>query len=158
MYPEVDQLHTMGLLSAHEAEIAELYRIFAETLPDHREFFERLAGDEVGHARQITRLAQALSAGSVSVNPHRFPEPAILASIDSVHEQARQVRKTNVSLVDALSISADIESLMLERRFFEVFEGDSSELKELLNRLAAATEAHRARLLAEWEAEREGAG
>jgi len=158
MHSEVDQLHTIGLLAAHEAAIADLYRAYAEKLPDRREFFDRLAADEVTHARQITGFAQGVKTGSVSINPGRFSEQTIFASLDHVRKQVEQARKTNVSLVDALSISADIENAMIERRFFDVLEGDSGELRQLLTGLAAATAAHRARLLQALEKERQAAG
>jgi rubrerythrin len=158
MPSEVDQFRTIGLLAAHESAIADLYRAYAEKLPDRREFFESLAADEVRHARQIVGFVQQVKAGSVSINPGRFDERAILASLDHVRKQVERARKTNVSLVDALSISADIEQAMIERRFFDVIEGDSGELKQLLAGLAAATAAHRARLLQALEKERQAAG
>jgi len=99
-----------------------------------------------------------MKTGSVSVNPKRFPEQAILASIDFVREQVQQARKTNVSLVDALSVSADIEGAMIERRFFDVLEGDAGELEQLLSGLAAATETHRKKLLEAYEEERRRVG
>jgi len=158
MHSEVDQLHTIGLLAAYESAIADLYRAYAEKLPERREFFDRLAADEVTHARRIAGFVQGVRTGSVSIDPGRFSEETIIASLDHVRKQVEQGRKTNVSLVDALSISADIESAMIERRFFDVFEGDSGELKQLLRGLAAATEAHRARLLQALEKERQAAG
>jgi rubrerythrin len=158
MHSEVDQLHTIGLLAAHEAAIADLYRLYADKLPDRKEFFEGLADDEVDHARQIVSFAGKVKAGSISVNPGRFSEETILASLDYVREQIREQGKTAFSPVEALSTAAGIENAMIEKRFFEIVEGDGPEIKQLLRGLAAATAAHRARLLQECEKEKEGEG
>lgn len=45
----------------------------------------------------------------------------------------------DISLIKVLSIARDIENRLTEKKFFEVFEGDPIELKQVLLDLAAAT-------------------
>jgi len=156
MHSEVDQLHTIGLLAAHEAAIADLYRLYADKLPDRKEFFNGLADDEVEHARQIATFTKKVKAGSISVNPGRFSEETILSSLDEVREKVKQAERRPISVVEALSTGVEIETAMIEKRFFEIVEGDGPEIEQLLRGLAAATAAHRARLLQECEKMKEG--
>ena len=47
------------------------------------------------------------------------------------------------SLINALSVALSIEESMIERKFFDVFETDSAELRDVLLNLAAETKRHR---------------
>ena len=154
MPSKVDQIHTIGLMAAHEAGIADLYRAYAERLPEHREFLEGLADDEVGHARQIAGLAEWVKAGLVHVNPGRFNEQSILSSLDFVRERVQEVKKAGVSPLAAFATGADIENAMIEKKFFEIFESDEAALEQLLRALAAVTSLHRRKLMEALEKER----
>lgn len=56
----------------------------------------------------------------------------------------------DISLTKALSIARDIENGLIEKKFFEVFEGDPIELKQVLLDLAAATREHYNRIEKAW--------
>jgi len=56
-----------------------------------------------------------------------------------------------ISLIKALSIARDIESGLIEKKFFEVFEGDPIELKHVLLNLVAATREHYNRIEKAWK-------
>ena len=157
MSSEVDQIHAIGLLAAHESAIADLYRVYAAKLPGYRQFFEQLASDEVEHARQIISFAAKVRAGSTHINPGRFSAESVLSSIDLVRAKVKEAQTTGISLIDALSTGAAIENMMLERRFFEVVERDGPELQRMMTGLAAATAAHRRRLMQALEKERAAA-
>jgi hypothetical protein len=57
-----EQLDVIGLMAAHEAAVADLYRAYARSFPAHRELLQSLAADEVEHARQIARFAEKVRA------------------------------------------------------------------------------------------------
>jgi rubrerythrin len=59
----------------------------------------------------------------------------------------------DISLIKALSIARDIENGLIEKKFFEVFEGDPIELKQVLLNLAAATREHHNRIEKVWNNE-----
>jgi rubrerythrin len=149
-----DQLETIGLMAAHESAIGDLYQAYAARFPHHAEFFHDLAADEREHARLIVGFAERVRTGSAHVNPDRFDARTILNSLDGVKQRLREAGDRSLSLVGALSVCADIEDSMLERRYFEIIEGDGQELRQLLESLAADTEAHRSKVRQAWEKER----
>ncbi|TET10801.1 MAG: hypothetical protein E3J83_00055 [Candidatus Atribacteria bacterium] len=57
----------------------------------------------------------------------------------------------DISLIKALSIARDIENGLIEKKFFEIFEGDPIELKHVLLNLAAATREHYNRIEKVWK-------
>jgi rubrerythrin len=146
MHSPADQVEIIGLMAAHESAVAELYRAYGSRLPEHKELFEGLAAEEVGHARQIARFADKVRAGSVHVDAGRFSSESILASLDHIRGRMEEAEETELSFAGALSVAIDLEDALIERRYFEIFEDDTPELKELLRSLEAETEEHRQRL------------
>lgn len=149
-----EQLDVIGLMAAHEAAVADLYRAYARSFPAHRELLQSLAADEVQHARQIARFAEKVRAGLACVSPGRFSAELILTSLDHVKQRLEEAKRGGVSLVEALSTSADLENTFIEARYFEIIESDGPELKELLKTLAVDFKAHRDRLRQALERER----
>lgn len=146
MHSPADQVETIGLIAAHESAIAELYRAYGKRFPEHKELFEGLAEEEVGHARQVARFADEVRAGSLHVDAGRFSAESILASLDHIRGRMEEEKEGELSFADALAVAIDLEDALIERRYFEIFEDDTPELKELLRSLEAETEEHRQRL------------
>ncbi|MFW6126220.1 MAG: hypothetical protein ACOC58_03860, partial [Chloroflexota bacterium] len=69
-------------------------------------------------------------------------------------ELEKAQRDESLPLSHALSVTLSTEEALLERRFFEVFETDSVELKHVLQDLAHATEQHVNKVRAEWSKHR----
>ncbi|NIR01569.1 MAG: hypothetical protein GTN78_15445, partial [Gemmatimonadales bacterium] len=57
MRAKAEQIETIGMMAAHESALADLYRAYADRLPEYAEFFRGLAADEVKHARTIAGFA-----------------------------------------------------------------------------------------------------
>jgi hypothetical protein len=113
----IDQLETLGLLAAHEAAMADLYSALAATFPECNQLSATLVDAERDHARRITDFAAMVSAGTVSAAPTRFPAAALLASLDSIREEARQAPASALS--EALSIAHELENRLIESRYYE---------------------------------------
>jgi len=151
MPAEADQIHTIGLMAAHESALADLYRVYADKFVGQMEFWRQLADDEVSHARWIAGFADDVKAGTIEVDPGRFSSESILASLDQVRGHVQEVEDDDLSFLDALAAAKKFEEGLIESRYFEVFEDDAPELKELLTKLEGETEAHRKRVTEMWE-------
>ena len=138
-----DQLRTIGLIAAHEHRMAELYSAYAAKFPASADLFSKLAADERDHALRISLFAADVRATKVRINPERFPAATVLSSLDSVQSAIRQVQTSEVALVRALSVAYDFENSLIESRYFEIVEGDSDELRSLLQHLDTETAKHR---------------
>jgi len=146
MRSAAEQFETIGLMAAHESEIAELYRAYAQRFAQCREFFLRLAAEEVEHARLISGLAHKVRTGEVHISPGRFSATAILTSLDYVRQRLREAKESDLPLATALATCRDLEWGLIEKRFFDIVEEDGPEITELLRRLSDETAAHRASL------------
>lgn len=72
----------------------------------------------------------------------RFKVEAIKTSLEYLKSQIDEAQNNKISAKHALSVARDIESGLIEKKFFEVFEPDCREIKQVLLDLAAATREH----------------
>ena len=142
------------LLATNEETVGRLYATYAERFPESQDFWQRLAAAERAHAKWIRKFNEDDSVGRMLSNPDRFRSAAIRMSIRHTEGEISSARSANLKPVNALSIANAIERSLIEARFFEVFEADSSELKRLLQQLRDETREHVQSVLERWIAER----
>ena len=145
------QLKVIGLLAEYEIMIGRLYKEYAQKFLDWKDFWSRLSAEERGHANWILKLRSKTKEGSVYFKEDRFNKEAIKTSLKYLNNQLSEAQMQDISLIKALSIARDIESGLIEKKFFEVFEGDPIELKQVLLDLAAATWEHYNRIEKAWK-------
>ncbi|GAG61348.1 unnamed protein product [marine sediment metagenome] len=103
------------------------------------------------HANWILKLRSKIKEGSVYFKEDRFNKEAIKTSLKYLNNQLSEAQMQDISLIKALSIARDIENGLIEKKIFEVFEGDPIELKHVLLNLAAATREHYNRIEKVWK-------
>lgn len=130
----------INLLAKHEEAVGELYKAYAKRFPQYDTFWSGLVGEEMKHSALIRDLGTRIGDGSVYFNPDRFRSKPIEVSLDFLIDEMNKAK--NVSMQYAYSMALQIEEAMIEKKFFEVFEGDSVEVKHTLRSLAQDTEQH----------------
>ncbi|NOQ43425.1 MAG: hypothetical protein GQ560_03070 [Dehalococcoidia bacterium] len=143
---EENQIKTIEALANHEEAISELYRKYSGKFPDYEQFWLGLAEEEVLHTKWIRELRDDIEEGTVFFNEGRFNIVGVQTSLNYIKKQIVDSENQEISLPFALFLALDIENALLERKYFEIFEGDSVGLKNILQDLAEATELHRARI------------
>ena len=106
------------------------------------------------HASWIFKLHSKIKEGSLYFKEERFKVEAIKTSLEYVKSQITEVQNTSISAKHALSIARDLESGLIEKKFFEVFEPDCREIKQVLLDLAVATREHYHRIEKIWKESR----
>lgn len=140
------QIKVIEMLARNEEAVSKLYKAYAEKFPNYESFWSRLAEEEIEHACWIRKLHSKIKEGSVYFNEGRFKIEAIQTSLDYLNDWLVKAQKEEISLINALSLAWDIENALMERKYFEIFEGDSVELKHVLTNLADSTKDHRDRV------------
>jgi len=148
------QMDAAQMMAIHEEAIGELYKAYAKLFPDHEGFWSGLAREETEHAAWIRNLASKAEAGSARLNQKRFRTEAIKTSLDYIKSLTAEAPGQKIKLMDALSTALDIEKALIERKYFEIFEGDSEELKLTLEALTRSTKAHIERVQKAWAEQR----
>ena len=131
----------LRMLVENEETVAELYRIYADKFPRRRDFWNDLAHEEIQHSLWIQNLS-AETGLCFEIKEDRFTADMFQVSQDYLKERLARAKNEKMALKEALTTALDIETGLLERGYFEVFEGDTPELTRVLNALAAETERH----------------
>lgn len=142
-----DQTVVVDLLARNEEAISELYEAYAYRFPDYEDLWTSLANDERKHASWIRNLSSYVEEG-------RFNIAAIQSFSKYLDCELAKAQDPNMLLINALSIAKYIEEALIERKYFESFEGDSVEVKHILRDLAIATEKHLDRVQRAWSKEK----
>jgi len=151
---EEKQIKIIGLLAEHEKEISLLYKEYARKFPEQKDFWSKIAGEELEHASWIFKLRSKIKEGSLYFKEGKFKVEAIKTSLEYVKSQITEVQSTSISAKHALSVARDLESGLIEKKFFEVFEPDCREIKQVLLDLAVATREHYHRIERIWKESR----
>jgi len=136
------QIKVLDLLKGHELAVSELYSVFADKFPEYGQFWSDLSEEEKKHATWITNLTEMTETGEVFFDQKRFNIEAIKTSLAGLKDDVAKAGREAISLISALSMAYYYETALIERKFFEVFEGDSAKLKHTLLYLSEETRKH----------------
>ncbi len=150
-----NQMTIIDSLAKNEEAIGRLYEAYAHKFTDYQNFWVSLARDEKNHTRWIQSLSSGILQGSVLFNENRFNSAAINTFLNYLEREIAKAQDQYVLLINALSIALYIEQALIEHKYFEVFEGDSIELKNVLIGLAEETRRHLDRVRELWSNHRQ---
>jgi len=145
------QLKVIKLLAEHEKVIGQLYKEYARKFPEQKGFWLKIAAEEIEHASWIFKLRSQAEKDLLYFKEGRFKTEAIETSLEYVKSQITEAQYNKISAKNALSVARDLESGLIEKKFFEVFEPDCREIKQVLLNLAAATREHYNRIEKVWK-------
>lgn len=133
------------LFEENEMNIASLYSLYAQNIPEKSEFWEKLSHEEIAHAAQLGNREEK----SDDIIESKFARIIIRNVSDFVLEEIKKAQQKKVSHREALKIALRIEQSMLEKKCFELFTPDSKKIQDVFRRLNSDTERHVAALLKE---------
>jgi len=145
------QLKAIKLLAEHEKAISQLYKEYARKFPEQKDFWSKIAREELEHASWIFTLCSKAKEGSLYFEEGRFKTGAIKTSLEYLKSQIAEAQNNKISAKNALSVARDLENGLIEKKFFEVFQPDCREIKQVLLDLAAATREHSNRIEKIWK-------
>jgi len=121
------------MLATNEEAVANLYRAYAIRFINHKDFWNNIAEEEIGHASLIRRCSDEIARGLMRLDEKRFTEKTLNVYSDYIERELAIAHEPRLSLMHALSTALYIEQSLIESRFLEAFEGGSEELKKLIS-------------------------
>lgn len=156
MRTETERRKILDLLARHEEAVGRLYAVYAKLFPTQAEFWKQFSEEEFRHASWIRQLDLLVAKGRIGFDAGRYRTKALQTSLAFVEMQAENVQDEAITQVAALSMALSLENGLIEKGFFEVFENDSPQFSELLQKLSEATKDHRERMKLAWDEVRGG--
>ena len=149
-----NQINVIEMLARNEEAISRLYTAYADKFPDYKNFWSDLADEEIEHSSWLRGLFPQFQEDSIYFNEGRFKPGAIQTFLNYLERELAKAREQEMLLINALSTALYIEEALIERKFFEVIEGDSAEVKHVLLDLDVATLNHIDRVRKVWSKHR----
>ena len=137
-----DENPIIAAMIRHELALAELYRAFGEQLAPMKDFWSRLAHEETRHAGTLQGLAKKTGTKPLYLNERKFNAAAIDTSLSFLKKKTGKVNDEGTTVLKALGLALDQGQSMLENRYYEVFETDSTEIKKVFSMLRGETARH----------------
>jgi len=130
---------SLKLLRENEELLSTLYKKYAKKFADHQFFWERLSDDEISHANALKALEKL---AKVTEKKARFNDTEILEFTSYINIHINKAEDKNHTIKEAIKTALDIEKDLLEKKFFEIFDEDSVELKNAIKYLKKSTDSH----------------
>lgn len=145
--PLTDEQHfTIEALARNEDAIGDLYKVYSQKLPQYGDYWARMVDEERGHAIWLRRLITTVSDDELDFDKDRFNLEVIERSISHIQNLEKEAKEKDIDIVTAANNALIIETALLEKKFFEIFAGDSEEVKRIMINLARAAKDHRDRV------------
>lgn len=138
-----EEQSSLDLLIQHELAIGKLYELFAEVLPEHRDFWAQMRDEEQKHADCLQGLSSQESLKMWTMTDSKFKGLAIRSSLDYLERQMARLRTAPIGLREALSIAGDIEEALIEKQFVSMNMSGPPEIRNVMRTLVADTQRHR---------------
>lgn len=139
----LEQTQIKILMRMHELEqsLAEMYALFAEKFPEHRELWLTLVKEEHEHAEAVQKLYGLTYKKDAAFSEGTTRLAAIEAIIEYVKKTCEIGRQDGLASEQALEQSRDIEKSLIAKNIFSHFKV-RLEYANLLNHLRAGSEGH----------------
>ena len=134
------------MLALQEEAVAALYSVFAVKLPDMREFWNKIVGQEKLHARILHAITKLIEQGEAYLDEHKFNITAIQTNVNYIQKCSHDASAKGITDIKALSIALDIENGLMEKEYFRVIKSDDLKIQRDLKAVEDQTEQHRADL------------
>jgi len=144
----------LELLIRQESKVAELYQLFSERDPDHRDFWRSMADAELHHVSMIHELQGYIPSRQALLIEGKVRAGTVKSFLAYVDGLLLRAKKEALPFTTALSLSMDIEKSLVEKGMLDHFHGASAEVNAVLDRLKQETAGHGALMEEMWRRNR----
>ena len=130
------------LLAEHEGDLVDLYRAFAELIPSAQEFWNRMAAEKEAHRTMVENIGEQFQNGKWHFQRPAFATAVVVDSCRRVVSMTEQVRRSGVTMRDALHYALEIERGKIESEFLQIVDVDTSVTMEIVESMRGFTRAH----------------
>ena len=138
-----DQKELVELFVRQEFIIGKLYKLFSFRYPEYRAFWTEMEKEEHTHASWIKRLTERDPTDKFRFSQGDLRAEYIASSIKSIESLIDGVKKNvELPITQAVSMALHLEKALWEQQVFQCFEGDSDEVRKIMDTLNAEQKVH----------------
>jgi hypothetical protein len=126
------------LFEENEINIATLYSLYAQNIPEKKEFWNKISNEEIRHAAQIGNEKDHTDP----IVENKFSRIIIRNVINFVLEETSKAQQEKITHPEALRTALRIEQSMLEKKCFDIFTPSNKRVRDVFCTLNKETEQH----------------
>lgn len=131
-----EQKELVELFVRQEFLIGKLYKLFSFRYPEYNVFWTQLAAEEHIHASWIKRLTERDPTDKFKFSQGDLRLHTLATSIESIESLIAGVKNNKeFSITQAVSMALHLEKALWEKNVFQCFEGDSDEVRKIMDSL-----------------------
>jgi hypothetical protein len=140
------QISKIELIAEYKAAVMELYWVYSEKFPEHKNFWIDMADEERQDTEWIRSIIELIKSNKIDYNRDRFNIEAIRTSMNFIKAQIKEVLDKPVILQTAVMNAVGIEDSMAKKKFYEIIKDDNQEGRLLYSKFIAENQKHRDKL------------
>lgn len=138
-----DQKELVTLFVRQEILIGKLYKLFSYRYPEYKVFWTEMAMEEHKHASWIKRLSVYDTTDKFKFTQGELRSNDLASSIESIEVLIDGVKNNReFPITQAVSMALHLEKALWEKKVFQCFEGDSGDVKRIMDTLNLEQEFH----------------
>lgn len=138
-----DQKELVELFVKQELLIGVLYKLFARRYPEYKAFWSKMAKEEQQHAALIKRMADSDSLNKIRFFQGELRANVLAASMKFIEGTINEFKSDkNIPIIKAARVALQLEQGLWEKKVFQFFDGDSEEVRRIMNALNSEQELH----------------
>jgi hypothetical protein len=144
----------LQLLGQLELDVSNLYKIFGEKFPKYKALWDTLSQEEIEHADRVKMLYDLAKENKVIFDEKLTKTYTVKKVLEIIKDAQVKTLAGQINIINALSISRDLEQSIIEKEFYNYFAGKDSETRMLINSIKKDTLDHQSMVRNAWEEER----
>ncbi|NQT32964.1 MAG: hypothetical protein HQ594_04755 [Candidatus Omnitrophica bacterium] len=136
----------IGLLCAIEQKVSDIYAVYAQKIPEHKDFWLELSGEEVDHVEMIRELGACAAFGRVDYDGEKFNVGELESTLAWLEGLYQDAQKTSPAMEGALVVSIKIERTIAESNCYQAFIPRIPGTSDFLDNMANALREHAERV------------
>lgn len=140
------QISKIELIADYEMAVMELYWVYSEKFPDHKDFWIDMADDERKNTEWVHSTIELIKAGKIEYNRDRFNIEAIRTSMNFIRTQIKAALDQAVPLQTSVMNAVGIEDSLAKKKFYEIIKDDNPEARNLYQKFLVENQKHRDKL------------
>jgi hypothetical protein len=138
-----DQKELVELFVKQEILIGTLYKLFEKRYPEYKAFWTEMVIEEYQHASLIQRLIERDPTDKFKFSQGELRSNNLTSGIKSIEGLISEVKNNkDFPITQAVSIALHLEKGLWEKKVFQYFEGDSDEVRRIMDSLNLEQEIH----------------
>ena len=136
------QRKILELLEQLEMELANLYQLFAEKYPGHKDLWDAMVAEETEHAVKLKKLSSMIDEGQVIFDEKMTKTYTVQIFIDNIKKVYAEAQTGKMPLLKALVLSNDFEKSIIEKKFYDYFLLKDPGVSAIFNAIREETNQH----------------